>query len=66
VTCKELGKKPDKVYKGSFNVRVSERLHKDSASLAKKKDVSLNEVVKTAISHVLKPEELFDQENLLL
>ena len=63
-TCEELGKKPDKVYKGSFNVRVSERLHYDSALLAKKKGVNLNEVVKAALNYIVKHEELLDNENL--
>ena len=26
--CKEVGKEPDKEYKGSFNVRISLELHK--------------------------------------
>lgn len=64
-TCAELGKKPDKVYKGSFNVRVSEQLHYDTALLAKKKGINLNEVVKAALSYIVKHEELINTENLL-
>ncbi|MBB5439396.1 putative HicB family RNase H-like nuclease [Pedobacter sp. AK017] len=63
-TCKELGKNPDKVYKGSFNVRVSEKLHYDTALLAKKKGVNLNEVVKVALNYIIKHEELVSKENL--
>jgi predicted HicB family RNase H-like nuclease len=63
-TCEELGKKPDKTYKGSFNVRVSEKLHQDSALLAKKKGVNLNELVKASLSYMVQHEELLDKETL--
>ncbi|TCC98355.1 type II toxin-antitoxin system HicB family antitoxin [Pedobacter hiemivivus] len=63
-TCKELGKKPNKTYKGSFNVRVSEKLHQDSALLAKKKGVNLNELVKASLSYMVQHEELLDKETL--
>lgn len=63
-TCEELGKKPDKTYKGSFNVRVSEKLHQDSAMLAKKKGVNLNELVKASLSYMVQHEELLDKEIL--
>lgn len=32
--CKEVGKEPNKEYKGSFNVRISPELHKKLALLA--------------------------------
>ena len=57
-TCKELGKKQNKVYKGSFNVRVPEKLHHDTALLAKRKGLNLNEVVKAALSYMVQHEEL--------
>ncbi|WEK18595.1 MAG: type II toxin-antitoxin system HicB family antitoxin [Candidatus Pedobacter colombiensis] len=63
-TCEELGKKPDKTYKGSFNVRVSEKLHQDSALLAKKKGVNLNELVKASLSYMVQHEELLNKETL--
>lgn len=63
-TCESLGKNPDKIYKGSFNVRVSEKLHYDTALLAKKKGVNLNEVVKAALSYMVEHEELFYKEGL--
>lgn len=61
-TCEELGKKPNKTYKGSFNVRVSEKLHQDSALLAKKKGVNLNELVKASLSYMVQHEELLNKE----
>lgn len=63
-TCESLGKNPDKIYKGSFNVRVSEQLHYDAALLAKKKGVNLNEVVKAALSYMVEHEDLFQKEGL--
>lgn len=32
-TCKEVNKKPEKSFKGSFNVRIPSELHKDAALL---------------------------------
>ena len=49
VLCDELNKEPQKVYKGSFNVRISPELHKDAAIMAKKKGLSLNAFVEKAI-----------------
>jgi len=63
-TCEELGKKPDKVYKGSFNVRVSEKLHYDSALLAQKKGLNLNEVVKVALNYIVRHEELIGDDRM--
>jgi predicted HicB family RNase H-like nuclease len=42
-------------------VRVPEKLHYDTALLAKKKGVNLNEVVKAALSYIVKHEELVKQ-----
>ncbi|RZL05572.1 MAG: type II toxin-antitoxin system HicB family antitoxin [Pedobacter sp.] len=58
--CTSLGKKPQKAFKGSFNVRISEKLHYDTAILAKKKGMNLNEVVKTALSYIVNHEELLN------
>lgn len=44
-TCKELGKDPDKAFKGSFNVRVTPELHKAAVVIAIQKEISLNEFV---------------------
>ncbi|PYF77199.1 type II toxin-antitoxin system HicB family antitoxin [Pedobacter nutrimenti] len=63
--CEELGKAPDKAYKGSFNVRVSEKLHSDTALLARKMGVNLNEIVKAALSYVVQHEDLLTKEGLL-
>ncbi len=47
--CKEVGKEPDKIYKGSFNVRIDCDLHRKIANKAIKNGKSLNQVVETAI-----------------
>lgn len=47
--CMEVGKEPDKEYKGTFNARITPKLHKDLAIYASKKGESLNSVVEKAI-----------------
>ena len=59
-TCKLLNKVPDKTYKGSFNVRVSQELHQKIALLASRKGLNLNEIVKEALSYVVKHEEILN------
>lgn len=53
-TCAEIGKAPDKTYKGSFNVRVPSSLHKQAAIFASLNNITLNEFVKTALFYALK------------
>jgi predicted HicB family RNase H-like nuclease len=52
-TCAEVGKDPDKTYKGTFNVRISTDLHKAAAVYAAVNNISLNDFVKTAIHYAL-------------
>lgn len=47
--CKEVGKEPDKEYKGTFNVRISPELHKKLALISLKNGDSLNASVEKAI-----------------
>ena len=47
--CEEVGKCPDKEYKGSFNIRIDPSLHRDLAIEANKKDISLNQVIENAL-----------------
>jgi predicted HicB family RNase H-like nuclease len=56
-TCKSIGKEPNKIYKGSFNVRVTTELHRQSALLAAQKKISLNDFVKWALSYAIAHEE---------
>ncbi len=48
--CKEVGKEPDKEYKGSFNVRIQPELHKRLALVALMNGDTLNASVEKAIS----------------
>jgi predicted HicB family RNase H-like nuclease len=52
-TCKELGKEPNKTYKGTFNIRITTDLHKEAAVFAASQNISLNDFVKTAIGYAL-------------
>ena len=48
--CNEEGVEPEKPYSGKFNVRLSPELHRKTAILAKKKNMSLNSFVEKAIT----------------
>lgn len=47
--CEEVGKEPEKEYKGSFNVRVKPALHRKLAEYSSKNGESLNRTVEKAI-----------------
>ena len=48
-TCAEIGKEPQKPFKGSFNVRVSPEIHKQISIAAMHQGVSINQFVSDAI-----------------
>jgi predicted HicB family RNase H-like nuclease len=50
-TCKELGREPQKAYKGVFNVRIDPLLHKKIYKEALKAGMSLNAFVKDTLSN---------------
>ncbi|MGN6491344.1 MAG: type II toxin-antitoxin system HicB family antitoxin [Agriterribacter sp.] len=52
--CKELNKKPEKTYKGSFNVRIPSDLHREAAVFSAAQNISLNDFVRQAIDYRLK------------
>ena len=56
-TCKELGKTPEKTYKGVFNVRVSSSIHKKIAEIAFKKGMKLNELVVKTFDYLVAHEK---------
>lgn len=62
-TCKELEKKPNKFYKGVFNVRTSRTVHAYLAVLAEKKQMKLNEVVNKAFDFLIKNEDIVISNN---
>lgn len=47
--CKLNGKEPEKVYKGSFNIRIKPELHKLAAQRALLEGKSLNQYIEEAI-----------------
>lgn len=48
--CAEVGKEPDREYKGIFNVRIPSELHKQIALLAVQQHITLNQFVVNALS----------------
>ena len=54
--CRAIGKEPDKEYKGSFNVRIPQELHRQADLEAKKREISLNQFVQEAIRDKLYPQ----------
>ena len=49
IACKEIGKEPEKVYKGSFNIRIDPLLHKKLELYSISQGKTLNSVVEEAI-----------------
>lgn len=55
--CMEVGKPPQKAYRGSFNVRIDPELHRKAAIQASISGISLNQFVGEAIEKSLNEEE---------
>lgn len=51
--CQDQGKTPDTPFKGSFNVRLGQELHKRAALYAQAHDQNLNTVVHDAVEEFL-------------
>lgn len=51
--CQKLGRKAQKPFMGTFNIRISPEKHKELALKATRKDCSINEVVNKAIEQFL-------------
>jgi len=47
--CKEIGKNPDREYRGTFNVRLPIELHREAAMEAEVEGISLNQFVTDAL-----------------
>ncbi len=62
IFCEEVGKEPEKEYKGSFNVRIDPQLHRQLALSAYKNGESLNAMVERALRYfILSQEELMEK-----
>ncbi|SKB54899.1 Predicted nuclease of the RNAse H fold, HicB family [Salegentibacter holothuriorum] len=57
-TCKEIGKEPNKTFKGSFNVRVNKSVHQKLFMLAAKKGINLNQLVNKSLNFTVDNEEI--------
>ena len=55
--CKDIGQEPDKEYKGSFNIRITPKLHKRLVEISFFNDESLNSSVEKAIDLYVQSEE---------
>jgi len=62
--CKEIGKEPEKQYKGSFNVRISPELHRKLAKYAQRNNMSLNNVVERALASFISPKNSMWSEDV--
>ena len=51
--CKEIGKTPEKEYKGIFNVRVKPEIHKKLSKKASEEGITLNALVERAFNQFL-------------
>ncbi len=49
--CEKTGKTPEKAFKGVFNVRITPELHKALSIEAAKRNITLNQLVSTALAH---------------
>jgi predicted HicB family RNase H-like nuclease len=56
--CKENGKKLEKSYKGSFNIRIAPEIHKKAKRLALMKGISLNQFIQKAVEEEVIRESL--------
>jgi len=56
-TCRELGKDPEKTYKGVFNVRVPSATHRKISMMAAKKGIKLNDLVNRSLDYLINNED---------
>lgn len=55
--CADLGQEPDRVYKGTFNVRVTPELHRALDRAAYKEGISMNQYIEKALSEYVDAHE---------
>jgi len=58
ITCKDINKEPNKLYRGLFNVRTSNDLHRNLVLIADKNKMKLNEVANIAFDFLIKNEDI--------
>lgn len=52
--CKDEGKDPEKPFRGSFNIRVGEKLHRSASIFAQDHEMNLNHLMTEALTEYLK------------
>ncbi len=57
VLCEKIGKEPNKPYKGSFNVRMGEKIHRRASAIARKHGQTLNYFVTNATKKAIEENE---------
>ena len=63
--CEEVGKEPEKEYKGSFNIRIGTDLHKQIALQSLKEGKSINEYVKEIFTeNKITIEKIFEKSKI--
>ena len=58
ILCKTSGKRIEKSYKGSFNVRIAPELHKKAKLLSVMQGISLNQFIQKAVEQEVIRESL--------
>ncbi len=53
-TCRQLGKEPQKSFKGTFNVRIKPELHRKASMVSLQRHISINKLVEQAIENEIK------------
>ncbi len=56
--CKQENMQPEKPFKGTFNIRIGQRLHEKATIAAAELGIKLNEFVKQALEHELISKEM--------
>lgn len=57
-TCAQIGKQPDKAFKGTFNVRMTPAQHKAAAIEAALQETTLNDFISRAVAEKLSGREV--------
>lgn len=52
--CANIGKEPEREFKGTFNVRITPELHREAALIAAAKGETLNQVISESIEHFVR------------
>ena len=55
--CHDLGKSPEKEYRGSFNVRIQPALHRDVDRAASLQGISMNQYIERALAAAVEQEK---------